>query len=642
LIAGETFNPTFWLALGVLALPLVSFIICFLISEKFAWLSPMVSSLLMVGAAVAATILFSRLNHQEVWSISRTWFVIANKPVQAGLWLDSYSLLMILVVCWISFLVHIYSIGYMAGDVALTRYFGMLGFFTFAMLGLVMSSNLLITFCFWELVSFSSYRLIGHWQNKPAAVNAASKAFLVNKAGDIGFLIGLMILWSTTGIEISGYMHSPAASPWLAAAGVCVFIGVMGKSAQFPLLHWLPDAMEGPTPVSALIHAATMVAAGVFLLVRISGLFTPEVLTVIAIIGAITALAGAIGALVYYDIKKILAYSTISQLGFMILGIGGGAMPGGFLHLLHHAFFKAGLFLAAGAIIHALHQYHHQDSSVDVQDIRNMGGLRKNVPFTFIAFLICGAALAGFPFTAGFVSKESILTQMHIWAASGFTGRWWLVACAWLVTFLTPFYTFRLIWFIFLRKPKNEIALNEAPGIMRLPMGMLAIGSLALLVSFNPFHISSFFNKMLNSYLISNQNISLASVGVVFISIWLAYYYYRSRATAELPLLFSPSFYLDWLTQHLVALTQRASRITTWFDENVMDRLLHAFTYLNVMMAHAVGWADRLVVDGLVDFTASSARGAGTVIRAAVNGKIQSYLLWAMAGLLIFILWILY
>ncbi|MBK7652897.1 MAG: hypothetical protein IPJ20_22110 [Flammeovirgaceae bacterium] len=258
---------------------------------------------------------------------------------------------------------------------------------------------------------------------KPKAAKAATKAFVINKIGDLGFLIGLMIFWSIAdSLEITSLTQ--INSPWLTIAGICIFIGVLAKSAQFPFFNWLPDAMEGPTPVSALIHAATMVAAGVFLLIRIEPVFTADCLVLVSIIGALTTVTGAFSALAQFDIKRILAYSTISQLGFMIMAMGSGAADSGFLHLLHHAFFKAGLFLGAGSIIHAMHQAHpHASDNFDVQDIRNLGGLRKKMPVTFIAFIICAGALAGLPLTTGFLSKELILSDMAIWAGSIFHGN---------------------------------------------------------------------------------------------------------------------------------------------------------------------------------------------------------------------------
>ncbi len=335
---------------------------------------------------------------------------------------------------------------------------------------------------------------------KTNSSKAATKAFLINRLGDLGFLIGLMILWSWLGNLDVRHLNLTSVPPcWLTTAGVCIFIGVIGKSAQFPLFHWLPDAMEGPTPVSALIHAATMVAAGVYLLIRIESLFTEDALITISIVGSITAVTGAAGALFQYDIKKILAYSTISQLGFMVMAIGAGAAQGGYMHLLHHAFFKAGLFLGAGAVIHAMHKaLHYHEEPIDVQDIRNLGGLRKKLRITFITFMICAAALAGLPFTSGFVSKEVILTQMNTWSGNEFSWKWLVMLSAWGVTFLTPVYTFRLVWFIFFAKPKHEIDINEVPFVMRLPLLVLSVGSLALLISFNPFHISSAINVLMS------------------------------------------------------------------------------------------------------------------------------------------------
>jgi len=558
--------------------------------------------------------------------------------------LDGNALIMVLVVSLVSFLVHIYSIGYMAEDHASVRYFSMLGFFTFAMLGLVMSSNLLILFCFWELVGFSSYRLVGHWYEKPQAAKASTKAFLINRLGDLGFLIGLMILWSFLGNLDITHLNLTIVPPyWLTAAGICIFIGVMGKSAQFPLFHWLPDAMEGPTPVSALIHAATMVAAGVFLLIRIESLFTEDVLTMISMVGSITAVAGAAGALFQYDIKRILAYSTISQLGFMVMAIGAGAAQGGYLHLLHHAFFKAGLFLGAGAIIHAMHKaLQHHKNHFDVQDIRNLGELRKKLPVTFITFMICAAALAGLPFTSGFVSKEVILTQMRAWSGNDFSWKWFVMLSAWGVTFLTPIYTFRLVWFIFFARPKHEIEITEIPFVMRLPLLVLSVGSLALLVSFNPFHIYSVINVVMSIYPETSLSITLLSTVVIMLSLVSAFLIYRKYELQNQNRFLTPHFYLDWISDYTCKLVDQVSVLAHWIDRNVIDKVIHGLTYLQVSLAHLTGWSDRWLVDGLVNGVAYSAKGIGTLTRSVANGKIQSYLLWSLAGLVIFILWILY
>lgn len=637
-------SGSLWFALSVLGIPLLSSLICFLISEKFAWLAPIISTVLLLITFIFSALLLFEFDSSHIATYSWPWFSINQKIIPASLLLDSNALIMLIVVSLVSFLVHLYSIGYMAEDRALVRYFGMLGFFTFAMLGLVMSSNLLILFCFWELVGFSSYRLIGHWYEKPEAAKASTKAFILNRVGDLGFLVGLMVLWAWLGnLDITNLNITNIPPFWSTTAGVCIFISVIGKSAQFPLFHWLPDAMEGPTPVSALIHAATMVAAGVFLLIRIESLFTEDVLIIISIVGAITSVIGAVGALFQYDIKKILAYSTISQLGFMVMAIGAGAAQGGYMHLLHHAFFKAGLFLGAGAIIHAMHQaYHHHEINIDVQDIRNLGGLRKKLPITFISFMICGAALAGLPFTSGFVSKELILTQMSIWNGNMFSWKWLVMLCAWGVTFLTPFYTFRLIWFIFFHKPKHDLEIVEVPFVMRLPLVVLSLSSLALLISFNPFHISSIVNTFMTHHAATSYTITLLSTLVILLSLVSAFFFYRKYELQNHNQFLTPHFYLDWISEHICNMVDRLATFSHWIDRKVIDKVIHGLTYLQVSLAHITGWSDRYLVDGFVSGVAYSAKGIGMLTRSLANGKIQSYMLWALAGLLIFILWILY
>lgn len=638
-----SFPASLWLALSVLGIPLLSALICFVISEKFAWLSPIISSLLLLITFICSAFLFFQLSDNHELTYSWPWFSINQKILHASLLLDKNAVVMVMVVSLVSFLIHLYSIGYMAKDQALVRYFGMLGFFTFAMLGLVMSSNLLILFCFWELVGFSSYRLIGHWYEKPEAAQASTKAFLINRVGDLGFLIGLMVLWSWLGNLDITHLNLESVPPfWLTTAGICMFIGVIGKSAQFPLFHWLPDAMEGPTPVSALIHAATMVAAGVFLLIRIESLFTENALMIIAITGTITAIIGAIGALFQHDIKKILAYSTISQLGFMVMAIGAGTSQGGYMHLLHHAFFKAGLFLGAGAIIHAMHQAHHHKGNMDVQDIRNLGGLRKKLPITFITFMICAAALVGLPFTSGFVSKEVILTQMSAWIGNELSWKWLVVLGAWVVTFLTPFYTFRLVWFIFFAKPKHDIDIVEVPFAMRIPMLVLSLSSLALLISFNPFHISSIINGLMSLYPDTSHMITLLSTLVILTALASAFFIYRNYELKDQNKILPPHFYLDWVSDYALMLVDRLTTLSHWIDRKVIDKIIHGLTYLQVGIGHVTGWSDRYLVDSVVNGVAYSAKGIGSLTRSIANGKIQSYLIWALAGLLIFILWILY
>lgn len=630
-----------WLLLGALSAPLLSFIVCFLIKQKFGWLTPIVSSGFLFFSFLCAVFLFVGSTDPFIVKYSLNWFWINDKIIHASALIDKISVNMILVVALVSLLVHLFSIGYMAEDQNQIRYFAMLGFFTFAMLGLVVSSNLLVTFCFWELVGFSSYRLIGHWQEKTAASKAATKAFIINKVGDLGFLIGLMILWMQLGtLEILDSTLTEISSGWLTAAGICIFIGVIAKSAQFPLFNWLLDAMEGPTPVSALIHAATMVAAGVFLLIRFAPIFTNESLIIIAITGAITSILGALGALFQYDIKRILAYSTISQLGFMVMAIGVGAAQGGYHHLLHHAFFKAGLFLSAGAIIHAMHQAYH-NTEFDVQDIRNLGGLRKKLPVTFIAFAIFAAALSGLPFTSGFVSKELILSQMTDWTGNEFSLRWIIAGIAWLVLALTPIYTFRLAWFIFFSRPKKEHPIEEVPIIMRFPQIVLAIGSLAMLTSFSPFHFSSIISLLSAASQNINSIISLLSSLVVLLSLTFAFYFYRKKELKYEQKHLTPHYLLDVSSNWLSQLTIQLSLLTKRFDR-LIDKVIHTISYLQIALAHIIAWSDRNIVDGLVNGMAHSSKGIGSMTRSLANGKIQSYLLWAMIGLIIFIFLFLY
>lgn len=539
----------------------------------------------------------------------------------------------------------------MADDKALPRYFAMLGFFTFSMLGIIMADNLLMIFVFWELVGFSSYMLIGHWMHKPEAAAASKKAFIFNRIGDAGFLIGLMIIWGNTGSFHFDHILSLSADhqAWQTVASLCLFCGVIGKSAQFPLLTWLPDAMEGPTPVSALIHAATMVAAGVYLLAKLFFLFTPEALNVVIITGALTALMASCSALVQTDIKKILAYSTISQLGFMIIAIGAGARDAAMMHLFTHAFFKAGLFLGAGAVIHSLHQLAHQSHhAFDVQDMRNMGGLKKYLPTTFATFLICGAALSGLPFFSGFLSKDAILTATWMWKGDELSWKWSIVAIAFAIPFLTACYTFRLIWFVFFgtnrtaKISEHSITLSDAPPVMRLPLIILAMASFWIILSWNPFHYSGWlYTHLHNGNEAHNSSITLFSITLVLIALVVAYFYFRNKSLSMHPSkgVFFHSFYLDRIYHQLVTLpVQKFSALTTTLDLKWIDGFIHATVYIQVTVAHCLGWFDKNVVDGTVNGVTRVAGSIGSMTRSFQGGKIQLYIFWGVFGIIIFIL----
>ncbi len=403
------------------------------------------------------------------WSVTTTWdFIrIGDFAMPLGLRIDNISVVMLLVVTTVSSLVHIFSTGYMADDPRKGRFFGYLGLFSFSMLWLVLSDNLLGIFTGWELVGLSSYLLIGFWFERKGPPEAGMKAFIANRVGDLGFLGALMILmWQFGTFNLSeleaivtGFGPGLPAdlALWMTLAGIGLFCGAVGKSAQFPLHVWLPDAMEGPTPVSALIHAATMVAAGVYLLVRVFFLLTFDASLVIAYVGGFTALMSATIALTQHDIKRVLAYSTISQLGYMVLAVGVGAYSAGFLHLMTHAFFKACLFLGSGSVIHAMHHvYHHvHDHHRDPQDMRNMGGLKGKLPVTYWTFLVATLALAGVPLTSGFISKDAILAGSLAFAMEH-PAHWPLAFFGFTAAMLTAFYMFRLIFLTFHGEHKGK------------------------------------------------------------------------------------------------------------------------------------------------------------------------------------------
>ena len=397
------------------------------------------------------------------------WLNVGPVHVEIGATVDRLSLLMLLVVTGVGSAIQIYSLGYMKGDPGLSRYFAYMSLFTFSMLGIVLANNFIQMFIFWELVGLSSYLLIGFWFERPSATAAGIKAFLVNRVGDFGFMLGILMLWSYAGtfdfvelqVRLPG-LHLAAGT--LALIGLLIFCGTVGKSAQFPLHVWLPDAMEGPTPVSALIHAATMVAAGVYMLARVTWLLAPAplALEVISYIGGITALMAALIAVAQNDIKRILAYSTLSQLGYMVMAVGLGGDLQAMFHLTTHAFFKALLFLTAGSIIVALH---HQ------QDIWKMGGLKQKMPLTFAAFLIGTLALAGVWPLSGFYSKDEILLL-----ALEHNGLLFVLAA--FTALLTSFYMGRAFGVVFLGRPRDQHAFDhahESPLVMTGPMVFLIV-----------------------------------------------------------------------------------------------------------------------------------------------------------------------
>lgn len=615
--------------------PLVSFLgICF--PGKRLTRSVAALSIACLAAASLSAIIVAIRSWNIGGLIEIDWFVLGNISFDADIYVSNQSLLMLVVVALISLMVHIYSTVYMKGDRDWKRYFAMLGFFTFSMQGIVLSDNLLFLFIFWELVGFSSYLLIGHWTDKPEAGSAASKAFVLNRIGDAGFLIGLMIIWTThETFSLSAILPSAANHAWQTAGALCIFCGIIGKSAQFPLFTWLPDAMEGPTPVSALIHAATMVAAGVYLLVRVFALFTEDALVVVAAVGMITAIIGALAALSQYDIKKILAYSTMSQLGLMILALGMGAVDAALLHLLTHAFFKACLFLAAGIIIHSLHEAQSSGSHFDAQDVRNMGGLKKHLPMTFLAFTVSAASLAGVPFFSGFLSKEAMLTAIfvHTNAVS-----WLIFAVILSVSFLTVLYSFRLIWFVFFGETRTpQLHITEPAWAMRAPVLILATCSLWFIVSPNPFDASGW---ILNSEPTQHSMwITVFSSLWVIAALWLGWYIFRNVPLGT-NAFFRNAFYVDTFYSLASSSIQRINSATIErIDKQIIDGAIHASAYAQVIFAHVVGWIDRTFVDGSVNAIARLTGLGGKFIRSFQGGNIQLYIFWSVFAIIIFIIW---
>ncbi|WP_347552837.1 NADH-quinone oxidoreductase subunit L [Pseudalkalibacillus hwajinpoensis] len=449
-------------------LPLLSFLII-LFTRPMIYKKAGTVGTILTGAAflLSIMVLFSHLRNGNQL-IEANWLSIDTVMLTVGLEVNPLNALMLVIVTLVSFLVHMYSIGYMANDERYATFFGYLGLFTFSMTGLVLSPNLLQLYIFWELVGVCSFLLVGFYFYKPEAKAAAKKAFIVTRIGDIGLLAAIFLLfWQTGSLELDEIFNSAQsgdiAPSMITLTAILIFIGAAGKSGQFPLHTWLPDAMEGPTPVSALIHAATMVAAGVYLVAVMYPLFSVSeaAMTTVAVTGGVTAIFAATIALVQQDIKRVLAYSTISQLGYMMLALGAAGYTAGIFHLTTHAFFKALLFLAAGSVIHAVHE----------QNIHKMGGLGKKLPKTAGLFLIGSLSISGFPLLSGFFSKDEIL------AATYADGRYILFAIALLTAFLTAFYMFRLYFLVFSGEGSRDA--KESPRVMMIPM--VVLGGLAVL-----------------------------------------------------------------------------------------------------------------------------------------------------------------
>ena len=616
--------PLIWL---ILFTPFIGFLTAFLLGRKHnaiaSWLTISLTGLNLVFSVI----LLSQTLHIKDNHLIYNWFTLHGKDYQFGFLFDSLTLMMLILVNFIALLVEIFSLEYMENDPDLYRYFGFLSLFIFSMLGIVLTDNLFVMYGFWELVGLSSYLLIGFWYKKPEAVQASKKAFLMNRIGDVGFLIGIFAVYfynaHSTDLTTFADYQLPTAYCLL------LFCGCIAKSAQFPLHTWLPNAMEGPTPVSALIHAATMVVAGIYLLIRISPMFTIDALAMVAVIGTITMILGSMYAIFQTDIKKTLAYSTVSQLGLMVVGLGSEAST---FHLLTHAFFKAGLFLCAGSIIHALH---HTGKDFDAQDMRLMGGLRKKMPFTFICYLICSMALMGLPLFSGFLSKDAILslwflygddTNKNIFAVI-------IIVLICLGIILTAFYMTRQVWMIFFGEFRNvnvsQDVIHEGSWKMKLPIGLLAILSIGFVFSLNPLSIEhGWFGNFIGTKFEENHLIGIISTSLVLIGIIAGYLTRHKLFTFQLPTF--DNFYNKIFVNPILKL----SNSIQFFDQKMLDFFVNFLADLQVFIAKFIGWFDAKVIDGIPNGTVYSAGIIGRVTRSAQGGKVQLYIALAFLGLI--------
>src|SRR5438128_4720609 len=572
----------------ILLAPLVSVAVITLLTLRWKTLSSSISIAAVLVSFACSCLIFAQ---HTTAAAQFTWIGISGVfHVPFGLTLDQLSRTMAVLVSGVGAIIHIYSLGYMRDDEGKSRYFAALSLFMFAMLGIVLANNFVMLFMFWELVGFTSYVLIGHWFYRDSAADAANKAFITTRIGDFGFMIGILMVWIATGsvvfAEIGPRMSILAGHPlFLTIVALLIFCGAVGKSAQFPLHVWLPDAMEGPTPISALIHAATMVAAGVYMLVRVAFVIqsSQTALLAIAWIGTITAVMAALIATQQNDIKRILAYSTFSQLGYMVMAVGLASNDAAMFHLFTHAFFKALLFLAAGSVIVMLH---HE------QDIWKMGGLSRRLPITFVTFAVGALALIGCPPFSGFFSKDAIL-------ALAYERNTPIFAVALFTAFLTAFYVIRLLVIVFFGTPRSDIARNsgESPPVMTLPLIVLAflptVGGFAF-----------FARNFLTLPVEKEVAIIVPALAIVALIVGsgLAIALYRNR-TAE-------SVDVEIL-RHKLYFDEFYSWLIYWTQE---------------LLARVSAFVDRWIIDaGAVGGSSRGTWGIGALLRLVQVGNLQGY-----------------
>jgi NADH-quinone oxidoreductase subunit L len=616
-----------------------------------------------------------------------TWVFAGAFSADMALLVDPLSAIMLFVVCGVGFLVHVYSIGYMHGDEGYPRFFTYLNLFMMSMLILVLADNYLLMFVGWEGVGLCSYLLIGFWYDRQSASDAGKKAFLVNRIGDAGFMLAIfLIFWTTHSLNYETVFHHvhehPISTGLATAITLLLFVGATGKSAQVPLYVWLPDAMEGPTPVSALIHAATMVTAGVYMVVRSQALFllAPATMTVVALVGAFTAIFAASIGLVQNDIKRVLAYSTVSQLGYMFLACGVGAFASGLFHVMTHAFFKGLLFLGAGSVIHAMHEE---------QDMRHMGGLHKHIPGTYRTMLWGTIAIAGIPPLAGFWSKDEILTSAI--KGGGLNYLWWVMGlCA---AFMTSFYMFRLLFMTFYGQERfdtDHVHPHEAPPSMLSPLKILAVLSIigGFIVGIPP--ENGLFHRFLAHAFADHGGahhafhwwpdffLMIVSTLVALAGFVTAYYLYLSNPQARegwVDRIRSALGVLWGAVRHTRApeafYTERTDQLATkyafahqtllnkyyvdefyyayvvrpimwlmdklWgFDGAIVDGLVNGVGKFTRLYANWSGLVDRFVVDGSVNGVGVLVRGGSQMFRLVQTGIVQNYLLVMALGVFVF------
>ena len=666
--------------LSYLFLPLLSFLVliffgCKIKDKSHLFALPIIGLTLLNSLSLLFKSLFN--NHGLHLENSFEWFNTGSLIVSLGYMIDNVSVLMLCVVSLISFLVHLYSLEYMKGDSGYSRYYAYLGIFTFSMNGIVLSDSLIMMYIFWELVGLSSFLLIGFWFEKNNPPLAANKAFLTNRVGDIGMFIGIMILFfNLETFNINSIIDSASSMnhQLLTFAGLLVFMGAVGKSAQFPLHIWLPDAMEGPTPVSALIHAATMVAAGVYMTFRIFPFLTPECLSVIAIIGGVTALGAAIIAITRNDIKAVLAYSTISQLGYMIMALGVGAHMYAFFHLVTHAMFKACLFLCSGSVIHAMHHslHHIDDHYTNPQDMNNMGGLKEKMPITHATMLVSALAISGVPFFSGFLSKDGILAatlsynhMYHGWTII-------LPIAGFGAAMITAFYMFRLIFKTFYGKPNiNKIHdhIYESPLPMTIPLILLSSLSLAFVftLNVNPLVANGWFEHLvgdvkhvagLDMHLIGHQiheqhNLAMY-LSLIVVSIGIAMsviFYYLRKVDVDkvanmlnifgLYNLSKNKFYIDGIYNlFLYRPFMKFSKLASIIDWDYYDqKFIDSWGWITIGISKISGNADYNILDQkIVDGTSHLINFTSKKLKKIQSGIIQNYLLGGFMCLVIIFL----